>query len=244
VRTIIVFSGSMRGPCLLLVLAATVACSRPGIDVEFYTSDGYRFTASEKRAVERIARRTAIEVRRLLPALASDLVLRVEAGSRVIPETGETGSAGGATVVTWTVNPADNRGVRAIVNTQLRATLFHEFHHLVRQSTIAPTEGLVDAMITEGLATAFERDFAGARPPWGAYPDDVSAWVNEVLALPPGAPTRQWMFQHPDGRRWIGYKVGTYLADRAIRASGRSAAELVSTPAEDILRLALTPEGQ
>jgi len=234
----------MRGLCVLVVAAAAVACGRPGIEVEFYATAGHRFTASERRAVERVARRTAIEVRRLLPALASDLVLRVEAGTRVIPETGETGSAGGTNVVSWTVNPADNRGVRAIVNTQLRATLFHEFHHLVRQSTIAPTEGLVDAMITEGLATAFERDFADANPPWGAYPDDVSGWVNEVLALPPGAPTRQWMFQHPDGRRWIGYKVGTYLADRAILASGRSAAELVSTPAEDILRLALTASQQ
>ena len=25
------------------------------------------------------------------------------------------------------------------------------------------------------------------------------------------------MIRHPDGRRWIGYKVGTYVAERAMR---------------------------
>jgi hypothetical protein len=46
------------------------------------------------------------------------------------------------------------------------------------------------------------------------------------------------MFQHPDGRRWIGYRAGTYIADRAIAASSRSAAELVQTPTGEILSLA------
>ncbi len=46
------------------------------------------------------------------------------------------------------------------------------------------------------------------------------------------------MYQHPDGRRWIGYRAGTYIADRAISESGRSAAELVLIPNEEILKLA------
>lgn len=52
------------------------------------------------------------------------------------------------------------------------------------------------------------------------------------------APYWQWMFQHPDGRRWIGYRAGTYIADKAIRASGCSAAELAETPTDEFLRLA------
>jgi len=179
VRTIIVFSGRMRGLGVLLLATVAEACGNPGIEVEFYSVNGHRFTASERRAIERVARRTATEVRKILPALATDLVLRVEAGTKVIPETGETGSAGAANVVTWTVNPNDPRGVRGIVDTQLRATLAHEFHHLVRESTVvSESRRLIDFVVSEGLATAFERDFAGTKPPWGAYPDAVSAWTS------------------------------------------------------------------
>ena len=46
---------------------------------------------------------------------------------------------------------------------------------------------------------------------------------------------------HPDGTRWIGYRAGTYLVDRAMRASGKSAADLVAMPTEDLLRLAQSP---
>ena len=70
-------------------------------------------------------------------------------------------------------------------------------------------------------------------------PEDVLAWVGELLKLPESERWDQWMYQHPDGRRWIGYRAGTYIADRAISESGRSAAELVLIPNEEgILKLA------
>lgn len=46
------------------------------------------------------------------------------------------------------------------------------------------------------------------------------------------------MFRHPDGRRWIAYKVGTYLVDRAVRASGKTPAELVVTSTRELVELA------
>jgi hypothetical protein len=60
----------------------------------------------------------------------------------------------------------------------------------------------------ERLATAFERDFAGARPPWGQSPSDVDAWTRELLALPPDAPRDEWLHRRPDGRQWFGMRVG------------------------------------
>jgi uncharacterized protein YjaZ len=178
-------------------------------------------------------------VRRFLPALSDHIVLRVEAGHKVINETGETGSVFAPNVVYWTVDPRRSGGVMKIVEAQLRPTLFHEFHHLVRGTTINASS-LMDRVITEGMATVFERDLAGAPVPWGDYPADVSRWVDELLALSPDARVDDWMFRHPDGRRWIGFKAGTYLVDRAARISGRSAAELVSTPTEEVIRIALT----
>jgi uncharacterized protein YjaZ len=166
------------------------------------------------------------------------VTLRVRTGTDVIPETGETGEVNLPDVVYWTLDPGRPEGVAAIVRTQLRSSLVHEFHHLVRGSAVGHGRTLLEEAVTEGLATVFERDFAGASGPWGAYPANVDAWVREFRSLPRDAPRDQWMVRHPDGRRWIGYKVGTYLVDRAMKASGRSAADLVSVPTDDILRMA------
>lgn len=111
---------------LMLGIATFASCRSSDPEVIFYSVDGHRFSASERRAIERIARATATEVRRLLPALSTDLILRVEAGKDVITETGETGSAHPPGVVYWTVDPSRPGGVGAIVNAELRPTLFHE----------------------------------------------------------------------------------------------------------------------
>jgi hypothetical protein len=68
---------------------------------------------------------------------------------------------------------------------------------------------------------------------------EIDAWAREVLALPANAPRDVWLFRHPDGRRWIGYRVGTYLVDRAMRSAGKNSAELVRVPAAAIVAMAL-----
>jgi len=128
--------------------------------------------------------------------------------------------------------------VKAIVDSQLRPLLFHELYHAVRETAV-PTRSLHDFAIDEGLATVFERDFGAGKVPWGEYPPEVPQWTREFLALPENADRQQWMTKHPDGRRWIGYKVGTYLAERAIRVSGLSVTGLASIPTEQIIAWAL-----
>jgi len=180
----------------------------------------------------------------------------------VIPEYGCVGMALAGDHVQWVVDTTRREGVRAIGDAHLRASLFHELHHLARGWTSSAGtwagipllaragrtrppkpwpdgEGVLNAIVSEGLATAFERDSAGHRALWGLYPLNVRDWVAELLTLPADAMYSEWMFDHSDGRRWVGYRAGTYLADRAIAASGRSAAELVTTPADEILALAL-----
>jgi hypothetical protein len=87
------------------------------------------------------------------------------------------------------------------------------------------------------MATAFERDFAGVKTPWADYPSNVSEWAAEIRSLPADASSRDWLYSHPDGRRWIGMKVGTYWVDRARAKSGRSAAELSAVPTRELLAL-------
>jgi hypothetical protein len=103
-----------------------------------------------------------------------------------------------------------------------------------------PDLTLMDHVVGMGMAAAFERDSGGGNYPWGQYSGDMTAAVKELIALPPDTDPGQWMFRHPDGRRWLGIRAGTYLVDRAMRTSGKSAAELVSLSTEDVIRLAMT----
>jgi uncharacterized protein YjaZ len=224
-----------RAAMLAICVAATVGCRASVVAVEYRA--GHDFSRTERAAIQRVANQAARDVRPLLPGLPTDLRITVQAGDRVIPETGETGNIGLPGAVYWTVDPGHEGGVVAVVTTQLRATLFHEWYHLVREGKFSP-QTLAERAVNEGLATAFERDFGGAPTPWGAYPPEVGDWTRELLTIDPTSSSREWMYAHPDGRRWIGYKVGTYIADRAVRESGLSLAELAVEPTERIIVLA------
>jgi hypothetical protein len=94
-------------------------------------------------------------------------------------------------------------------------------------------------VVTEGLATAFERDFAKVGVPRGEPPRDGMAWTRAILHQPETSSREPWMIRHIDGRRWIGMRVGTFLVDRASRASSRLAAALVFAPSAEVVRLAV-----
>lgn len=224
----------MRTIIFVAMLCALAACrdTVQGVRTQFVGS--YAFTATERRTISRIASDTAVEVRRHLPALASQITLRVQSGKDVIPEIGATAVATAPDWVQWVVDPDHPLGVTKIAESQLRPALFHEFHHLVR-GTIHPPTTLMDHVITEGLATAFERDFAGVARPWAQYPDDVDKWVLQLLRQPPTARAIDWMTRPVDGHRWFGMRAGTYLADVAMKKLNQTSAQLVITPTDEIL---------
>jgi hypothetical protein len=215
-------------------LALNEGCARRGVAVEY--DDGDDLSRGERAEIEERAEAAVRETRVHLPALPPVVALVVRKGKDVIPETGETASAAPPRTITWVVDPA--RGVLAVARAQLRATLHHELHHLVRDAAI-PRSSLMDHVVAEGLATAFERDAASARPPWGLYPPEARAWVTELAALPPRADLNLWLYgTHADGRRWVGLRAGTWVADRAMRALGKTAAELVTEPTQRLIAAA------
>ena len=214
----------------------------PELRVTFVDSEAHAFTAEERREIERIGRDALAEIAARLSGVPERIELMVEAGDAVIPETGDGGLALAPGRIGWTVDPEREGGVLGVARARLRLTLFHEVHHLARGWTVqGGTVGnrMIDAAVSEGMATAFERDAAGYRPPWGEYPAEEAAdWVDELLEAPGFEAYATYMFQHPDGRRWIGYRAGTWLTDRAMAECGCSAADLVSTPTDEILELA------
>lgn len=205
------------------------------LTIRFLRSESYEFTRAERLAIDEGARSAIAEVRRLLPGVPAHIELTVRPDADVIPETGEGGDAMPPNGMMLRIDPSRPGGVAAITKVWLRPFVFHELHHLVRFTAGNP-RSIVEDSVTEGLATAFERDFAGADPLWGHYPENVDEWAAEILALPSDLPRKDW--QDSNGRRWLRYKVGTYWVDRAIKSSGRSAAELVTIPASEILAMA------
>jgi len=97
----------------------------------------------------------------------------------------------------------------------------------------------LDSCIMEGLATVFERDYAKVDPLWGRYdPAETADWLTEIQAADNALDFYEYMFKHPDGRRWIGYKVGCYIVDAAKQNSKKSVLELTRLECSEILGLA------
>jgi len=224
--------------CFVLSTLYVPSCTRENTDVVFYRYHGYTFSSAEQRTIRTIAEDAVRDARVLLPNLPANLIIRVNPGTKVIDEIGSSSSHSTPNVIYWDVDPSRPGGAAGIARAHLRATLFFHFHRLTRQTHQAEVT-LMDHVIGLGMATVFERDAGGKTYPWGQYPIEVTAWVTELIALPSTANLNHWMFRHPDGRRWVGMRAGTYLVDRAMSASGKSAAELVSLPSAEIIRLAL-----
>lgn len=208
------------------------------IRAHFLDTDDYVFGQEERAKIASVADAAEQEVRRLLPGLRGRLNLVVTTGTGVIPETGEVGFAASPDVVNWKVDAS--YGVADVAEKHLRHMLFHELHHCVRLIKIPSyyTEDWYDGSVFEGLATVFERE-AGWSPPFGEYPEtEIEAWAEELFAQPVDHRFREWKFEHSDGRRWISYRVGTWVVDRAVERSGRSAADLVWETTQNIVELA------
>jgi hypothetical protein len=218
------------------VLTTFPSCGQHDPEIIFYTAGGYHFTRAEEDAIREIAESSLADIRRVLPGLPRTMAMRVVPYQRVSETAGEDTSFVQPNIVYWNVNPQFKGGVIGVARAQLRPALFHALHSLVRAKTIEDRT-LFEFAVSFGMATVFERDFGHVREPWGEYPPEVSGWVAELVAARPDA-SRALMSRHPDGRRWIGPKVGTFLTDRAMAATGKSSADLVATPAAEILRLA------
>lgn len=198
------------------------------------------FTSENLQLIQSIADQAEKDVRKSLPSLEDDIYLELTTGTEVIDSTGELGIALDTNRMRWVVNP-EAGAVDQIIRHHLRRTFFHEAHHLARgwaRYAVDEPITIMDAAVAEGLASAYQRDFGGSGVAWSSFPEDIGSWVAEVLALENAKDYHQWMFQHKDGRRLIGYRVGLYVVDKAIKNSGKSAADLVHTPTQTILKLA------
>ncbi|MGH7643024.1 MAG: DUF2268 domain-containing putative Zn-dependent protease [Candidatus Dormibacteria bacterium] len=205
----------------------------------FLDTDTYVFTSAERHLVAEVLGGAEAEIRGLLRGSTKRLTVTGWPTDFVIPEVRSGDKTPTKDLIEVSVNPAHPGGVEPVFRTSFRELLFHECHHAARKHLLPDREStLIDGAVMEGLATAFERDGAGARPLWATYdPVDAAGWHTEMIATPHGR-YDDWRYSQTDGCRWISYRVGTHIVDRALTNSGETAASLVAASTADVLRLA------
>ena len=159
----------------------------------------------------------------------------------VIEETGELGVSYNSELIKISFDYSLPYGEAQLLQ-KIRATVFHEFNHVARYYATKYDGSLLNYAITEGLATVFERDYSNAsrKTLWGEYESDkvMKMWLLEILNLKDGEYIiNDYAFDHPDGRRWILYKIGTWIVDAAIRNSNLTIDKLTRDTAENIFKI-------
>ncbi|MCX2719191.1 DUF2268 domain-containing putative Zn-dependent protease [Lentiprolixibacter aurantiacus] len=214
------------------------------VDVVFQ-EDSTGFTKSQKDFIRDLINTSEKEVRSLLPDLPDSIKVIVE---NVDWDLDIVGGVTGRTetnsppLVIVQISGQYREGIMDSIHSGLKATIFHEFHHLSRGWAIQDNKfsyGIPNAMVNEGLAVVFTELYTGNVQQVNSYTDEADNWVKEIISLPKDASYSDWvMGEHPDGRTYIGYRSGNYMVRKAMNRSGKNILELSALMPDDIIKLA------
>lgn len=192
----------------------------------------------EETGIVKILKKAGDRIAEFVPLGFVHVIFRFD--QDVIPETGDLGMAPRKGEVYITVDPKHRRGVARIVREHLPKILAHELHHAARWETVGYGTTLLEALVTEGLATQFEDElYPKPKTPWGnalTAKQTTFWWKKAKWWLNKKYDHYEWFFGTGKIPRWTGYTIGYRLVGNAMKNLGKSAAELVNTPAEEILR--------
>ena len=241
----------LRSLILIIPVLCVISCNTnskkspiANVDVVFQ-EDALAFTESQKVFIREVISNTEEEVRNLLPNLPDSIQVIVENVDWnldiVNGVTGRTETNDPPLVLVQISNNYQG-GVIDSVYQGIKSTIFHEFHHLSRGWAIQDNKfsyGIPNAMVNEGLAVAFTEIYTGNINEVNSYTEEADLWVKEILDLPLNASYSDWvMGEHPDGRTYIGYRTGNFLARRAMNISGKNILELSNLMPNEIIKLA------
>ena len=224
------------------------------VDTEYYSEDTtveisykegeHRFTKKQKGQISKVIIESEADIRKLLPTLPDGIGVELEIVDWDIEV------VGGVTGRTETNDPplvliqishVYPGGIDAAIHDGLKSTIYHEFHHLSRGWAIQDNKygpGIDIATVNEGLAEVFAETYTGVAFEASSPPEEGDSWMKEILELPRNASYRDWMFEHPDGRRAIGYRTGNFLIRKAMASSGMDILELSSKSPDYLIKLA------
>jgi uncharacterized protein YjaZ len=157
--------------------------------------------------------------------------------ARTIRETGIGARAWAADRIDVWIDPA-HPWVDAAGEEELLAMLAHELHHCARWTRPGYGESLGEVLVSEGLACVFETGFRGGVPPFWARALGAPALLDAELKARDvlgdrGFDHRAWFSGSTELGlpRHAGYSLGFDVVARHIRATGRTAAQLVHVQA-------------
>src|SRR5688572_11448449 len=117
-----------------------------------------------RKAYEKRVREAYVEVQKILPDVSEQVNFVVQPREYdLIEETQDSGYTTNSELILLGLHPKPKQGLQAILD-HIRPTVFHELNHAARYNQGIWHETLLEQAIMEGLATAFERDYADAKP--------------------------------------------------------------------------------
>ena len=182
------------------------------------------------------------EAGQLLPDISERVSFIVQAvpwAGELIPETGEGAWTYNGELIGLFIDPTLPYGKEKLLENACGA-VFHELNHSARfMLGLRDDTDFLSSCIFEGLATVFARERANFEAPWSKYEiGDAKKWLEEIENKGDAIDWSDYKFTHPDGRKWIGYKVGTYIVDQALTCSKKSIEELTKLESSEIKKLA------
>jgi len=185
------------------------------------------------------------EVRRLLPNLPKSIQIYFS-DYGILEDTGIGGYAYSSNIITISLDPNFDDKEKQEAN--IRPTMFHESFHLSQRFTGEDGPfSAIDNALYEGMATVFEREYAGVFEPYGDYRQisekKLKQWTEELRRLSAevfadGEVYSKWKFYHPELKeRWIAYRTGTWLVDEVLKRKRLSILDLRTKKAADILSM-------
>jgi uncharacterized protein YjaZ len=140
----------------------------------------------------------------------------------------------------------DTHSALSVIEERLPATVYHEVHHCKRWLTTGFGSKLIDEIVTEGLACAFEYQQWNKNGRRFLFELDGRSAVGYIEILksllknPDYQYTRERWFIRGDDKipKWFGYKVGFYIVQNALRNNAnKNILDLTSLASADILSL-------
>lgn len=192
----------------------------------------------KKSEIKNATESAAKEVEGLISSLSPhvNLVVDPTVAENVIPETGGMGMTYSDEYVSVSFDHTLPYGKEKLLK-EIRSTTYHELVHAVSFLHDPWQPGVLFGCVTEGLATVFEREYAHSEPLWGKYEDDtvMQLWLQELKELPDSeVKNHDYFIKHPDGRKWIVYKTGTWIIDKLLE-SGEDLFELMQLNHKDVI---------
>jgi len=162
------------------------------------------------------------ELYSLLPGLSEEIEIQWD-NSWGIKEAGTGGACLTRNEIAMAFDP-DFEGDKDEQLINLKGTYFHEAVHTMQgwtfgEDALYKNPSAIEGAVCEGVATVFEKQRAHTAPLWGESDDEetLQQWLEELKQLPPDFDHDKYYFYDPDtDRRWIIYKVGTYIAEKAL----------------------------